>query len=68
MGKELERRHHFVVGVFVEEGDKVHFLEGVQDEEMESMLCGANAVLIIKADVSKRLEILLLPSFGLSRG
>ena len=30
------------------------------------MLCGADAVLIIKADVPKRLELLLLPRFGIS--
>ena len=30
------------------------------------MLCGADAVLIVEADVPKRLELSLLPRFGLS--
>ena len=66
MGEEFERRHHFVVGVFVAEGDVVNFLEVVQDEETESLLPGADAVLIIEADVPKCLELLFLPRFGLS--
>ena len=66
MGEELEQRHHFVVGVFVAEGDIVHFLEGVQDEETASVLCGSDAVFIVEAGVPKRLELLLLPRFGLS--
>ena len=67
MGKELERRHHFEVGVFVEEGDIVHFIKGVKDEETVSVLHGAYAVLIFEAGIPKRLEISLLPRFGLSR-
>ena len=47
MGKELERRHHFVVGVFVAEGDVVHFLEGLQDEKTASALRGLDAVLVV---------------------
>ena len=67
MGEELNRRHHFVVGVFVAKGYVVHFLEGVQDEEKASVLHGADAVLIIEAVVPKSLELLLLPRFDLSR-
>ena len=66
MSKEIERRHHFLVGVFVLEGDVVHFLKGVQAEETASVLCGSDAVFIVEAGVSKRLELLLLPHFGLS--
>ena len=66
MGKEIERRHNFVVGVFVAEGDVVYFLEGVQDEETASVICVADTVLIIKAGVPKSLELSLLPRFGLS--
>ena len=53
MGKDLERSHHFVVGVFVAEGDVVHFLKGVQYEETASVLCGLDAFLVIKAGVPK---------------
>ena len=67
MGEELERRHHFVVGVFVAEGDVVHFLEGVQDEKTASVLRGSDAVLVVEASVPKRLELSLLPRLGLSR-
>ena len=67
MGEEIERRHHFLVGVFVAEGYVVHYPEGVQDEKTASVLRGLNAVLIVKAGVPKRLELLLLPRFGLSR-
>ena len=67
MGEELEQRNHFVVAVFVAEGYVVHFLEGVQDENKASVLCGLDAVLVVKVSVPKRLEILLLPRFGLSR-
>ena len=66
MGEEIERRHHFVVGVFIAEGYIVHLLEGVQDEETASVLCGADTVLIVEAGVPKLLEISLLPRFGLS--
>ena len=31
------------------------------------MLCGTDAVLIVKAGVPKRLELLFCPRFGLSR-
>ena len=67
MGEEIERRHHFVVGVFVAEGDVLHFLEGVQDEETASVLRGSDAVLIVEAGVPKRLDLSLLPRSGLSR-
>ena len=67
MDEELKRRHHFVVGVFVTEGDVVHFLEGVQDENTASMLRGLVAVLVFKASIPKLLELLLLPSFGTLR-
>ena len=60
-------RHHFIVGVFVAEGDIVHFLEGVQDEETKSVLRGVDAALIVKAGVPKRMDLSLLPRFGLSR-
>ena len=65
MGKELERIHHFVVGVFVAAGDVVYLLKGVKDEETASVLGGADAVLVVKAGVPKRLELPLLPRFGL---
>ena len=45
----------------------MHFLKGMQDEKKESMLLGSDAVLVVKAGVPKRLDILLLPRFGLSR-
>ena len=67
MGEEIERIHHLVVGVFIAEGNVVHCLEGVQDEEASSVLCGSDPVLIVEAGVPKRLELLLLPHFGLSR-
>ena len=67
MGKELERRHHFVVGVFVAEGDVVNFLEGVEDEKKASVLRGSDAVLVFEASVPKRLELWLIPHFGISR-
>ena len=65
MGEELEQRHHFVVGVFVAEGDAVNFLEGVEDENTASVLHVAGAVLVFEASVPKRLEISLLPRFGI---
>ena len=67
MGRELEQRHHFIVGVFFAEGDLMYLLEGVKDEETASVICGADAVLVVKAGVPKRLELLLLPCFGVSR-
>ena len=67
MGEELERRHHFVVGVFVVDGDVMYLLEGVQDEETESLICGADAVSVVNTGAPKRLEFTLIPRFGLSR-
>ena len=67
MGEEIERRHHFVVGVFVAEGDVVHFLKVVQDEKTASMLSGLDAVLVVEASVPKHLGLSLLPRFGLLR-
>ena len=66
MGEELERRHHFVVGVFVAEGDVVQPLEGTKDEEMSSVIGGTDAVLVVKGGVPKRLELSLFQCFGLS--
>ena len=56
MGEELERGHHFVVGVFVMEGDVMYLLEDVEDEERSYVLGGTYAVLVIDAGVPKRLE------------
>ena len=67
MGEELERRHNFVVGVFVTEVDVVNFLEGVEDENTAFLLRFLDAVLVFEASVPKRLELLLLPLFGISR-
>ena len=66
MGKELKRRHHFVVGVLIAEGDIVYLLEGAEDEETTSVLSGVDAVLIVEAGVPQRLELSLLPRFGVS--
>ena len=66
MGKDLEWGHHFLVGVFVAEGGVVDLLEVVENEEPTSVLCGADAVLVIEADVPERLEFLLFPRFGIS--
>ena len=38
----------------------------MKDEEKASVLGGADEILVIKAGVPKRLEISLLPHFGLS--
>ena len=38
----------------------------MQDEKTESVLCGLDAVLVVEASVPKRLDLLLLPRFGLS--
>ena len=65
MGEELERRHHFVVGIFVAEVDVVYLLEGVKDEETASMLGGADVYLVVKVSVPKRLEFPLFPCFSL---
>ena len=65
MGEELERRHHFIVGVFVVEGDVVNSLKGVEDENTEFVLRGLDVVLVLEASVPKRLELLLLPHFGI---
>ena len=43
----------------------MHFLERVQDEKTASMLCGSDAVLVFEASVTKRLELSLLPRFGI---
>ena len=61
MGEELERRYHFVVGVFVTEGDVVHFLEGLQDENTASVLHGLDAVLVVEESVSNHQELFLFP-------
>ena len=66
MGEELERRHHFVVGVFVAEGDVMYLLKGVKDEETESVLRGVDEVLVVEEGIPKRLELPLIPRFGLS--
>ena len=66
MGKELELRQHFVVGVFVAEGGAVYLLKGVKDEETASVLGGVDAVFVVESDVPKCLELLLFPRFGLS--
>ena len=66
MGEDLEQRHHFIVGVFAAEGDVVHFLEGVQYEKKESVISGSDAVLVVEASVTKRLELSLLPRVGIS--
>ena len=44
----------------------MYLLEGVKDEETESVLGGADAVLFVKAGVPKLLELPLFPKFGLS--
>ena len=44
----------------------MYFLEGMQDEKTASVLRGTDAVLIIEAGVPNRLELSLIPSFGLS--
>ena len=44
MGKEIEQGHHFVVGIFVAEGDVVYLLEGLEYEETASVLGGTYAV------------------------
>ena len=67
MGEELERRYHLVVGAFVSEGGVMYLLKGVKDEETASVLCGADGVLVVEACVPKRLDILLLPRFDISR-
>ena len=41
-------------------------LEGMEDEDTESMLVGVYAVLVIEAGVTKRLDLSLFPQFGLS--
>ena len=66
MGEELERRHYFVVGVFVTEGYVVYPLKGVEDEETASVLGGADTVLVVVAGIPKRLELPLIPRFCLS--
>ena len=45
----------------------MHLLEGVQDEKTASVFHGSDAVLVVEASVPKRLELSLLPRFGLSR-
>ena len=45
----------------------MHFLEGLQDKDTASVLRGSYAVLIVEGVVPKRLELSLLPRFGLSR-
>ena len=42
MGEDLEWGHHFIVGVFVAEGDVVDLLEVVENEEQASVLGGAD--------------------------
>ena len=66
MGEDLEQRHHLVVGVLVAEGDVVYLLEDVKDEETAYILGGADAVFVVEVSVPKRLELPLLPRFGLS--
>ena len=66
MGKELKWGHHSVIGFFVAEVDAVDLLEGVGGEEPTAVLGGADAVLVIEADVPERLEFLMLPRFGIS--
>ena len=44
----------------------MQFLKGVQDEDMASVLCGADFVLIIEEGVPKRLDLSLLSRFSLS--
>ena len=66
MGEELEWGHHFVVGVFVAEGDVVDLLEDVDNEEPASVLGGMDAVLVVKAGVPERLDFSLFPRFGVS--
>ena len=51
MGKDLEQRNHFLVGVFVMEVDVVDILEVMKDDDTASMLCGMDAVLFVKAGV-----------------
>ena len=46
----------------------MYLLEGVEDEETASVLGGAYAVLVFKADVPKRLFFLLLPHFDIFCG
>ena len=45
----------------------MYFLEGMQDEKTASVLRGSYTVLVFKASVPKRLDLSLLPRFGLSR-
>ena len=44
----------------------MYLLKVTKDEDTASMLCGADAVLIVEAGAPKRLELLFLPNFGLS--
>ena len=48
------------------EGDVVYLLKGVKGEDTESVLGGVDAVLVVKEGVPKRLDIPLIPRFGLS--
>ena len=41
-------------------------LEGTKDKDTASMICGADAVLVVKAGVPNRLELPLLPRLGIS--
>ena len=45
----------------------MHFLGGVHDEKMSSVLSGLDAVLIVGVGVPKCPDLLLIPRFGLSR-
>ena len=43
----------------------MYLLEGVEDEDMASVLGGVNAVLAFEAGVPKRLEFFFLPRFSI---
>ena len=43
----------------------MYLLKGMDDEETASVLGGADAVLVVEAVFTKRLEFLLLPRFGI---
>ena len=44
----------------------MYLLKVVKDEETSSVLCGVDVVLVVNAGVPKRLDLSLLPRFGLS--
>ena len=67
VGKDLERRHHFVVGVFVVEGDVFRLVEGVEQELVPAVLCAGNASLILQFGGPDSLFLFLLPRRGFLR-